>query len=286
MVVYDEDKRKESNMKVAVTIGSDQAGDSAFVVWKGFEASIKKAAEYGYDGVELALRSSDASIVHDLKHWISESGIEVSCVTTGRMYAEDHLYFTNIDSDIRRMAIINYQKMIDIAAEFCGFINIGRVRGGINEGQTREEAENLFLDAFHQICGYAEKRGVHILIEPVNRYEINYINNLDQGADFLNCAGWDNGGLHADVFHMNIEDDRIGDSLIRNRKWLKYVHIADSNRFAPGMGHLDFDEIFGALKAVAYDGWISMEILPGEDADRAAKNAIQYVLPWINTNNT
>ena len=63
-------------MKVAVTIGSDQAGDSAFVVWRGFEESIRKAAAFGDDGVELAMRSANDVEACDLKRWLSESGME------------------------------------------------------------------------------------------------------------------------------------------------------------------------------------------------------------------
>ena len=267
-------------MKIAVTVGSDQAGDSAFVVWRGFEKSIRKAAEFGYDGVELAMRSTMDVATGDLKRWLSESRMEVSCITTGRMFAEDHLYFTHSDPDIRKKAVSAYQQLIDKASDYCELINIGRVRGGVEEGQSEEEAEKHFSDAFQQLCSYAERKKIQVLIEPVNRYEINFINNLDQGAAFLSRSGYSNGGLHADVFHMNNEDDRIGESLIRNRKWLKYVHIADSNRLAPGFGHLDFEEIFGALKAADYNGWISMEILPGNDPDMAVKKAIEYVLPW------
>lgn len=271
-------------MKVAVTIGSDQAGDSAFVVWRGFEESIRKAAAFGYDGVELAMRSANDVEACDLKRWLSESGMEVSCITTGRMFAEDHLYFTHPDPEIRKRAKDSYKSLIDMASEYCNLINIGRVRGEKGKEQSEEEADRLFLDAYREICSYAEKKGVQVLIEPVNRYEMNLINSLDQGAEFLSRAGCPNGGLHADVFHMNIEDDRIGESLIRNGNWIKYVHIADSNRLAPGSGHLDFNEIFTALKRADYDGWISMEMLPGNDPDEEVKKALKYISPWVSRN--
>ena len=82
-------------------------------------------------------------------------------------------------------------------------------------------------------------------------------------------------------FHMNIEDDRIGHSLIRNGKWVKYVHLADSNRLAPGLGHLNFDEVFEALKTIHYDGWVSVEILPGDNPDWMAGKAIHYIKPKV-----
>lgn len=80
---------------------------------------------------------------------------------------------------------------------------------------------------------------------------------------------------------MNIEDDNIKESFIRNGKWVRYVHFADSNRLAPGMEHLDFDEVMEALRTIHYDGWVSVEILPGEDPDKMARQAINFIKPKV-----
>lgn len=268
-------------MKLSVAVGSDQAGDSAFVVWRGFERSIKKAAEFGYDGVELALRTPDDLSPGKLRTWLKDYHMEVSCITTGRVFAESGLFFTHPEEAVRKQTVEVFEQMIDLASEFGGMVNAGRVRGMIGEGQTRKEAETLFLDTALAICRKAEAKGVTLAVEPVNRYEINFINSLDEGAALLERSGCDRIGLHADVFHMNIEDDRIGDSLVRNGKWIRYVHLADTNRLAPGMGHMDFDEIFRALQTIGYDGWVSMEMLPGEDADQSARQAVSYIRPMM-----
>ena len=84
---------------------------------------------------------------------------------------------------------------------------------------------------------------------------------------------------------MNIEDNRIGGSLIRNRDWVRYVHLADSNRLAPGRGHLDFGEVLDALGTIDYDGWVSVEILPDDDPDAMARQAIRYMRPRIDAYN-
>ena len=87
--------------------------------------------------------------------------------------------------------------------------------------------------------------------------------------------------LMPDVFHMNIEDVTIGPELAENIDHIKYIHIADSNRLAPGQGHLDFQNILDNLLRVGYDGWLSLEILPNPDPDTAAKQAADFVLPLI-----
>lgn len=268
-------------MKTAVTIAGENAKQSAFVVWRGFRSSMRKASEYGYDGVELALKGADEIPANELRGWLREFSLEVSCITTGQVFADRGLYFTHSDPDMRKKTIEVFSGLIDLAGEFGGIVNVGRTRGFQELGQSRDEAEKLFVDTMQILCDKAVKQQVQLLIEPVNRYEINFINNLDEGVEVLKKVQRNNCGLHADMFHMNIEDDKIGESLIRNGKWVKYVHFADSNRMAPGLGHLDFDEVFRALKTIHYEGWVSVEILPGDNPDEMARKAIHYIKPRV-----
>ena len=77
-------------------------------------------------------------------------------------------------------------------------------------------------------------------------------------------------GLLADTFHMNIEEVSIEDSLIQAKDYLTHVHFADSNRWAPGCGHLDFRKVIETLKKIDYQDYVSAEILPLPDSDSCA----------------
>lgn len=268
-------------MKIAVTVAGSEAKESAFVVWRGFKESIKKASECGYDGVELALK--DASEIDEgrLKQWLELYGMEVSCISTGQVFADRGMYFTHQDPVIHRETVGVFAGLIKLASVFGGKVNIGRARGFIPEGSSRQMTEKRFIATMREICDIAGQYNVEMILEPVNRYEINFINSVDEGAAILEQVGRTNCGLQPDVFHMNIEDDDIGKSLMRNKKWIRYVHLADSNRYAPGMGHIDFQGVFDALRMADYDGWVSVEILPGEDPDKMAKTSIQYLKPLI-----
>lgn len=268
-------------MKLSVTIAGEGAKDTAFVVWRGFGQSIQKASAYGYDGVELALKDSSEIDEDRLGEWLEQYSMEVSCISTGQVFADRGLYFTHPDENIRRQAIEVFKGLIRLASRYGKVVNIGRTRGYVANGVSRRDTEQLFIGTMREICRIAAEYDVEMILEPVNRYEINFVNSLDEGAALLARAGCANCGLQPDTFHMNIEDDRIGDSLIRNRQWVRYLHVADSNRYAPGMGHLDFDEVFGALKTIGYDGWICTEILPGKDPDRMAQAAVRYLKPRV-----
>jgi len=268
-------------MKTSVTIAGANAKASAFVVWRGFEESIRKASEYGYDGVELALKGADEIDAVELRRWMKEYSMEISCITTGQVFADLGLYFTHPDSEMRKKTVEVFSGLIDLAGEFGGIVNAGRTRGFVGPGQTRSEVEKLFINTMQSLCDRAAAKNVQLIIEPVNRYEINFINNMDQCAALLKQVASSNTGIMPDVFHMNIEDARIGEALIENAPLVKYIHLADSNRWAPGWGHLDFQEVFAALKTGGYDGWVSIEILPEPDPDAAAKQAAEYILPMV-----
>lgn len=268
-------------MKLSVAIADAVAGPSAFVVWRGFADSIRKAAEYGYHGVELALRRTEDVDVPALRSLLKQYEMEVSCISTGQVFADLGLYLTNPDEAQREEAIRVLSGLVELASEFGGMVNLGRCRGFIAPDQTEREATDLFLKSLDALLPKAKDLGVTVIIEPVNRYEINFINNVEECAALIKEVPHDNIGIMPDVFHMNIEDANIGRALAENAARVKYVHLADSNRLAPGWGHLDFNEVFAGLQKGGYNGWVSIEILPKPDPDAAARQAANAVLPMV-----
>ncbi|MDY4610304.1 MAG: sugar phosphate isomerase/epimerase family protein [Sphaerochaetaceae bacterium] len=267
-------------MKLSVAIAGAEALPSAFVVFRGLEKSIVRAAELGYDGVELALMRPDEIGKSDLRTLLERNRMEVSAVSSGQVFAARGLSFTDEDTERRKELDKTFKGFIDLAADFGRLVNIGRVRGSL-KGRDKAFCEQLFFDMAGELCVYAARKGVELILEPVNRYEIDFINNCDEGAALLDKAGIPNLTMMPDVFHMNIEDDRIGDSLRRNARYVRYIHLADSNRHAPGDGHLDFTDVFNALDDIGYNGWATVEILPYPEPDIAAQRAVSYLRKFI-----
>ncbi len=270
-------------MKLAVAIADSTAPQSAFVVWRGFEDSLRKAAELGYNGVELALKDRQDVDGPSLSRLLSRHGLEVSCISTGQVFAVKGLALSHPDEEVRERTVSTFFGLIELARDFGRMINIGRVRGAIAPGDSYEATATRFVETAERIAEEAEKRGVTLILEPVNRYETNFINSLDDAAALVTRLqrGWM--GLMPDVFHMNIEDASIPGSLVRHGSLVKYIHLADSNRRAPGQGHIDFDGVLDALSQIGFDGWASVEILPVPDPDTAAKQAAEFLLPKVRT---
>ena len=263
-------------MKLSVAIASKDALPNAFVVFRGIDESIRKAARLGYDGIELALKSPEELETRHLKALLRENHMEVSAISSGQVWAARHLCFTEADKDKREEVWKTFCSFIDLASEFGQKVNIGRTRGSVGT-QNPKECEDLFLDMACKLADYAQPKGVTLILEPVNRYEIDFVNSTDEGARQVALVGRKNFKMMPDVFHMNIEDAHIGEALLRHKDMVDYIHFADSNRHAPGDGHLPWQEIFDALREMEYHGWTTIEILPYPDPDTAAKRAVLFL---------
>jgi sugar phosphate isomerase/epimerase len=263
-------------MKLAVAIAGTEAMPDAFVVYRGLEDSIKKASKLGYDGVELALKRPDEITRQELKTLLKNNNMEVSAISSGQVWAARHLCFTEENKEKRVELKKTFRDFIDLASDFGQLVNIGRTRGSI-EQRDPQLAEDLFMDAAGELSEYAEKRGVKLILEPVNRYEIDFLNNLDQTVEILKKVNRPNFKMMPDLFHMNIEDANIKDSLIKYGEYIEYIHFADSNRHAPGDGHINYREVFEALDTIGYNGWTTVEILPFPNPDTAAIRSISYL---------
>src|SRR5204863_1273675 len=124
-----------------------------------------------------------------------------------------------------------------------------------------------------EVYELAEKSGVRIALEPLNRFETYFLNRADQAMALATAVG-KNCGVCLDVFHMNIEEADLPGAIRKVASKLVDVHVAENNRLAPGMGSIDWKEFVGTLKDVGYKGALTMEAVA--PIDRTP------VSPWPN----
>ncbi len=131
-----------------------------------------------------------------------------------------------------------------------------------NRWKDPNEEMNWAVEGIHAGGEYANSIGVNIAIEAWNRYETYFLNRIDQCLDLMKKVDLPNAGVMGDTFHMNIEEESIAGSFRLAGKDLNHVHLADSNRAAPGKGHIDFLPVLKALKEINYQGYLTFELLP------------------------
>ncbi len=110
-----------------------------------------------------------------------------------------------------------------------------------------------------ELCRHAEKRGRQVCLEPLNRFETDFINTCEQALKMIKAVGSPALKLHLDTFHMNIEEKFPGAAIRRAGKHLAHFHACGSDRGTPGNDHTDWKSIAQALKDVRYDGHVVIE---------------------------
>ena len=110
-----------------------------------------------------------------------------------------------------------------------------------------------------QLCKHAEAKGRQVCLEPLNRFETDFINTCDQALKMIKAVGSPALKLHLDTFHMNIEQKHQGDAIRKAGKLLGHFHACGSDRGTPGNDHIDWKSIAKALKDVKYQGDVVIE---------------------------
>ena len=264
-------------MKLSIVLSTQPAQFQAATFKGDLEVNLTRIAALGYDGVELAIRDPKLIDVDALEASANKYNLRVPAIGTGQAWGEEGLSFTDPNPQIRTQAIERIKSHIPLAARFGAVIIIGLIRGIVKPGTDSTQAMAWLVEALRECSEAAHPHGIRLALEPINRYETTLINNTAQGLELINRVGVDNFGLLLDTFHMNIEEPAIEDSIRQCGERIFHFHVADSNRWHPGAGHLDFKSILTALDSTRYQGWVSGEFLPKPDAETAAQRSVAFL---------
>lgn len=261
-------------MKIVASITPNTTKFGPLLFPGNLEYGCKFLSDLGYQGVEVSLRdSSNREETAVVEKSIQKTNLKIVAIATGQSYIEDQFSLYSGDEVLRKKCIERLKNHINFASHYKAAVIIGGIRGTIKVAQYYEEYIALGENALLEVCDYANQKGVKLLLEPVNRYETNIINSINDARQVI-----DKYKLHnvvkilADAFHMNIEEVDMEEALAINADYIDALHCADSNRYAPSMGHTDFATLISKLdrQKVKYLG---AEILPWPDSEKAAKTA-------------
>lgn len=122
-----------------------------------------------------------------------------------------------------------------------------------------DEQDRLLIDQLPALGDEAAERGIELLIEPVNRFETEYLVTVGQAARICDAVDHPAIGLTPDFFHMQMEELDTAAALKGAAKWIRHVHVAENTRVEPGPGQLDFGPGFRALRESGYEGLVEVE---------------------------
>jgi sugar phosphate isomerase/epimerase len=270
------------SIKLCAVVSTPEVGPWPYGLLSGtFEEKIRKAAEMGYDGVELALRDVEAEDLAAIQGVLRDHGLAVPALVTGAIYGLDRLCLMSPDIEIERRAMARLKSFLELAGEYGAVVDIGLLRGHLSDMPDPEGAQDKLLETFRQAAEYAVRCGARITLEPLNRFESDFIQSAQDGLEWVARVDHPGFGLMLDSFHMNIEDASIEASVRQAAPCLWHIHVGDSNRLSAGKGHFDFAGMIQILKHVGYDGYMSAEHLPQPDPDRAARETLDHLGQYI-----
>ena len=235
------------------------------------DEGLENASELGFDVVELSIRSFDdidPEIINQQKKVLN---LEVSALATGQACLFDCLCLSSEDDAKREKTIEHIKTLTRLAKSIgCRSLIIGGIRGvlpGLDEDHQKQYERGI--EAIRLCAEWTDSQDMQLLIEPINRYEMNWILSAREGLEVLDRIKIDSVKLLLDTFHMNIEEPSTLEAIRMVGDRLGYVHFADNTRQAPGSGQIDFRSILELLDEMKYTGPVVAEILPLPD-DRTA----------------
>jgi sugar phosphate isomerase/epimerase len=241
------------------------------------------AASAGFDGIELRGTDDWNERLDELKA-ARDSGAVFSsvCLISDR-------FIGDFDAGRRREAVEHMKDLLSSIAALGGTGAVTPAAFGLASRRlppfevprTEEEDRRVLLDALEELGEHAESEGTLVLLEPLNRYEDHMINHVEEAAELCDAVGRPSIKVMGDLFHMNIEEDDLGETIRQARGYLAHVHLADSNRLQPGAGHTDFGGAFAALREVGFDGYMAMECGIRGDTREVLPEVVRRLRSWM-----
>jgi sugar phosphate isomerase/epimerase len=219
------------------------------------------AASAGFDGIELRGTGDWLGRLDDLRA-AREQGVVFSsvCLISDR-------FIGDLDADRRREAVAHMKNLLSGIAELGGTGAITPAAYGLASKRlppftvprTENEDRRVLLEALEELGKHADEQRTLVLLEPLNRYEDHMLNRVEQAVELCEAIGRPSVKVMGDLFHMNIEEDDLGEAIRQAGSHIAHVHLADSNRLQPGAGHTDFAGAFDSLRGIGFDGYMAME---------------------------
>jgi D-psicose/D-tagatose/L-ribulose 3-epimerase len=177
---------------------------------------------------------------------------------------------SSADGAARRAAADYLRGLIDAAAALAPTLDdLTPVVGGpmygavgkepaANRDARRREKDRAAAE-LRPLAAYAGDRGVRLALEPLNRFETDLINVVEQGLELIADVDSPHLGLHLDTFHMHLEERDSAAAVRRAGDRLFHLHACENDRGVPGRGQVAWAAVAAALNDVGYDGTVVIE---------------------------
>jgi D-psicose/D-tagatose/L-ribulose 3-epimerase len=221
---------------------------------------FKQFKKWGFDSVELCIEDAAHIDPARVKRELDRNGLVCgsvcACMGPDRDLRgtpkQQRTAMTYMKAMLDHMVVLNCPSLIGPV-----YSSVGRA-DAVPPDEYKKQWRTV-VGHLKNLSRYAEKRGRRICLEPLNRFETDFINTCDQGLKMIKDVGSPALKLHLDTFHMNIEEKHLDGAIRKAGKQLAHLHACGSDRGTPGGDHTDWKSIAQALKAIRFNGMVVIE---------------------------
>lgn len=252
-------------------------GVNLFIWTANFDAThlplLPRIRAGGFDGVEAPMYKGRDFAVAAMRKGLAATGMECTICSI----LVDGLSMISEDAGIRARTVEQLRENIATTAEIGAKIIAGPLYApvGYLAGRRRTEDEwKRAVECWQQLGPWLAQHQVTAAIEPLNRFETFFLNTAEDAARFCDEVEHPNVGILFDTFHANVEEKNIADGYRTVARHLKHVHTCENDRGTPGSGHIEWAQVFQAIREIGYDGWLTIESFGSNLPEIAAAAAI------------
>lgn len=238
---------------------------------------LREAAALGFDAIEYHTRENAPLGPVKIRKTMEETGCRVSMLVTGRLYTQGHYSLTHDDPENKKRALQGMLWYIDMAAELrCGVV-LGWAKGRVRDAASPDAYFERLTESLSVLDQAAGEKGVPVVIEVINHYETDAFVTAGELCAYLERHRLQNCYVHLDTYHMLLEEEDFVKAVRTAAGRLGYVHFADTTRWHPGSGYMDYKPVLRALDEAGYSGYLTIECFPRGNARETARKGLQYL---------
>jgi D-psicose/D-tagatose/L-ribulose 3-epimerase len=221
---------------------------------------FKQFKQWGFDTVELPIEDPAHIDPHHVKRELDKAGLVCgsicACMGPDRdlrgTSRQQKIGMTYLRQLLDQMVVLDCPSLIGPVYSVTGRAD------AVPKPEYRQQWKTV-AKHLKSLCKYAEERGKQICLEPLNRFETDFINTCDQALQMVKDVGSPALKIQLDTFHMNIEEKNQAEAIRKAGKLLAHLHACGCDRGTPGNDHIDWTGIARALKDIRYQGDIVIE---------------------------
>jgi D-psicose/D-tagatose/L-ribulose 3-epimerase len=231
--------------------------------------AIRMIGEYGFDVIEIPLLKPAEFDAASHRAALAQAGLRAVCSLT----LPRELHMPENPEGARAFLIDALDKTAEVGSSFLGgciAYSLGRLTGAPPTDAERQTV----IDVLRDLAGEAAKRGITLALEACNRYETYMYNTLEDVRSTIRAVGADNLVLHADTYHMNIEEEGFYTPIVNAADALAYIHMSESHRGLLGSGTVSWEQVWRGLAEIGYSGTLTLESFAAINPDLAAATCL------------